>query len=84
MDLPPSKITQLDFTNMTFMIELTGTNLLVHITSETRFFKDDRYAISKDFKEGKLVRGKLKKAMGDHDRNEAIRDFWRKPSPRER
>jgi hypothetical protein len=28
--LPPSKINLLDFTNMTFTVELTGTNLLIH------------------------------------------------------
>jgi len=84
VDLPPSKFTQLDFTNMTFTVELKGTNLTVYMTSETRFFKDGRYAISKDLKEGGLVRGKLKKAADDHDRPEAVRIFWGKPSPRER
>lgn len=84
IDLPPSKITLLDFTNMTFTVELTGTNLTVYITSETRFFKDGKYAISKDLKEGEIVRGKLKKAVDDHDRSEAVRIFWGKPSPRER
>ena len=84
IDLPPAKITQLDFTNMTFTVELKGTNLLIYVTSETRFFKDGRYAISKDLKEGELVRGKLKKAVDDHDRSEAVRIFWGKPSPRER
>jgi len=84
IDLPPAKITLLDFTNMTFTVELTGTNLTVYMTSETRFFKDGKYAISKDLKEGEIVRGKLKKAVGDHDRSEAVRIFWGKPSPRER
>jgi hypothetical protein len=84
IDLPPSKITLLDFTNMTFTVELTGTNLTAYMTSETRLFKDGKYAISKDLKEGELVRGKLKKAADDHDRSEAVRIFWGKPSPRER
>ena len=67
---------------MTFTVDLKGTNLTVFITSQTRFFKDGKYAISKDLKEGEMVRGALKPTTDE--RYEAVRIFWGKPSPREK
>lgn len=80
--LPPARVVVLDFVNMTFTVDLQGTNLMIHITSQTRFFKDGRYAISKDLTEGELVRGVLKPASDG--RREAVRLFWGKPSWREK
>lgn len=80
--LPPSKVVMLDFTNMTFTVNLKGTNLTVQITSGTRFFKDGKYAISRDLTEGEMVRGVLKPTSDE--RHEAVRLFWGKPSWREK
>ncbi len=52
---------------------MRNTNLTVFITSETRFFKNGQYAISKDLTVGDIVHGTLrKKAEGRH---EAVRIF---------
>ena len=63
----------LDFTNMTFTVTLKGTNLTVFITSETRFFKNGQYAISKDLTVGDTVHGTLRKKAEGHP--EATRIF---------
>jgi hypothetical protein len=80
--LPPSKVVMLDFTNMTFTVEVKGTNLTILVTSQTRFFKDGKYATSRELTEGEMVRGVLKPAA--EEQREAVRIFWGKPSWREK
>lgn len=80
--LSPSRLVMLDFTNMTFTVDLTGTNVTILVTSQTRFFKDGKYATSRDLSEGEIVRGVLKSTADE--RREAIRIFWGKPSWREK
>jgi hypothetical protein len=82
LKLPPSKVTSLDLTNLVLTVDWSGTNTTVFITSQTRFFKDGKYAISKDLREGDEIRGTLKRTADD--RFEAVRIFWGKPSPREK
>lgn len=84
INLPRSPITMIDLTNMVFQVKLKGTNLDLFITSQTRLFKDGKYATTQDFKEGDEVRGTMK--VGDADRHEAVRLYTgkaqksRKPS----
>lgn len=82
IQLPPSKITELNVTNMTFTVDLKGTNQIVQITSQTRFFRDGKYATTRDLMEGQTVRGVLK-ATAD-GRRQAVRIFWGTKSFREK
>jgi hypothetical protein len=79
--LPKSPIQSLDLTNMTFTVTLKGTNLTVFITSQTRFFKNGNYAISKDLAVGDTVHGTMRKSMAN--RHEAVQVFVRTEPPKQ-
>ena len=79
--LPKTRIQSLDFTNMTFTVTLTGTNLTVFITSQTRLFKNGNYAISKDLAVGDTVTGTMRK--GTANRHEAVQIFARSERPKQ-
>jgi hypothetical protein len=71
LSLAKSPIAMIDYTNLTFTVTEKGTNLVLFITPETRFFKEGKYATSRDFKVGDEIHGTLK--LGEADRHEAVR-----------
>lgn len=73
VNLPSARIVMIDFTNMTFTVEVKGTNLVVFVTSESRFFKDGKYATSRDFNPGDEVRGSIRLTPGNGEHPEVVR-----------
>lgn len=61
--LPKSEILKIDRTELKFTVKLAGSEQtrILQITSETRFFKDEKYAISEDLAVGDSVHGKVQK-----------------------
>ena len=73
--LPKSEIVKIDRTELRFTVKLAGSEetRILQITSETRFFKDGKYAISQDLAVGDSVHGKVhKRADGIY---EAVRIY---------
>lgn len=58
--LPSSHVEAVNFTNMTFTVTMEKTNLVVRITSETRFFLYGKPAVSKDLEASDHVSGTLR------------------------
>lgn len=78
-DLPKCEVIGVDRTNLTFSVKLARTNetRLIQITSETRFFKETKPAISEDMAVGDTVFGKVhRRADGVY---EAVRIYILKP-----
>ncbi|MBI1177024.1 hypothetical protein GC207_06245 [bacterium] len=71
VNLPRRVISAVDMTNMTFTVTSKGTNLVLFITSETRFFKDGKYAITQDFKVGDEIRGTM--TVAEDNKHLAVR-----------
>ena len=59
--LPRSQVEAVNFTNMTFTVARKETNLVLQITAETRFFTNDKPAISKSLQVGDHVRGTIRR-----------------------
>jgi hypothetical protein len=80
-NLPKSEILSIDRTNLTFTVKAGKTNetRMLQITSQTRFLKEGKYAISEELAVGDTVYGKVhKRADGMY---EAVRIYIVKQKP---
>ena len=78
--LPRSHVESVDLTNLTFTVVMSATNLIVHITPETRFFLGDKPAIFKDLEVADHVRGTLRRPAGGQPK--AVRIYTEKLAPK--
>ncbi|MEQ2008882.1 MAG: hypothetical protein ABMA26_19040 [Limisphaerales bacterium] len=78
--LPRSHVEAVDFTNMTFTVAMNATSMTVRVTAETRFFLNEKPAISKDIEPGDHVRGTIR--LAKEGTSEALRIHIEKPAPK--
>jgi len=78
--LPRCHVEAVDLTNLTFTVALHGTNLIVRITAQTRFFLYGTPALMKDLEVADHVKGTVRNASAGPA--EAVRIHIEKLAPK--